>query len=360
MPLNHLNPVSAFCRWLLSVLRPAGALYLCAGLLSGCADPPQAMFEDYLARLGRSLDQEVVALTAMPPLPFPPRRALAIDFPRQSIGLIDLYKLADCELHELIARRNSILGKVARPSSQLVYELHFLALARQCVVIVRESEPELTDYLESVIEAKQQQLPQRIWQAILGAEEWRQFWNAPQRLGDYPAQTSSAVIESLEYLNAKVIDWQAGQWSVDRALLEKHLQRVAGGDGGALLAAWQLTHRYLSAATSMIEQRTQSRPLCIKGMSTGKGKVFATVTRKFFIGRVQPWLADINRRQYELMAAVTALERALLSASPAAYRQWTDQRAELLKRATAAPRRHVEAIRPVLESCALLPASGSR
>ncbi len=317
------------------------------------------MFEDYLVRLGRSLDQERVAITPSPPLAFPARRTLAIRYPRHSISLIELYKLADCELHELIARRNSILGKVARPSRQLVYELRFLALAQQCVIVIQDTEAALASELAAVITVKQQQLPQRIWQAILGAEEWRQFWNAPQRLGDYPAQTSSVVMESLDYLNAAAAAWLTGQWRVDSQLLEHHLQRMASGDGGALLSAWQLSHAYLAAATRTIEQRIQRGPLCIKGMTSSKGRVFDTVTRKFFIGAVQPWLAAINRRQYELMAAVHRLEHTLNAASPASYRAWMVNRDQLLEAATAAPRQHVEAIRPVLESCGLLPVSGS-
>ncbi len=338
--------------------RPEFPLAAVAVLLAACsADPPRALLADYLYRLGNSLQQLPPEPVEQAALLLPAQRELRIRFPRQTIGLLELFDLQDCRLHTLVAHRNSSLGKVAPASQQLVYELRFLELAHECIEQLAATEPELTDYLQQVLASKREQLPQRIFAATLGAPEWRQFWRRPHRLGDYPAQTSSRVLESIDYLSNRVEAWLQGAWQVDGQQLELHLQRLARGDGGQLLAAWRLLAQQLGVGTAMARQRAAGQPLCHAGIANRQGQILATVMQNYFAARVQPWAARLNQRRYQLWPAVQRLEQLLADAAPVPYSQWAAARDRQLRADAAAVKTHVEALQPLLRQCGLLPGS---
>ncbi len=326
-----------------------------AAVLTGCGDGSGAPVDNYLSRLGRSLDRNIEpASERLPPLPR--ARDLKLDLLSGSIDLLDLFSLRGCELNITIGKSNSSLGKLANDSQRLLLELEFLALAPACIAALDPTEDaDLIVTLQAAIASKREQLPARIWNATLGGPEFRSFWKRPARLGDYPAATGGQVPTALARLAELSAHWLDGDYRAGTEELEALLADVRRGDGGALLASLELQRSGLTAAMPALKERVQPAPLCFGRTPSPEGRVVDTVVRKFFIGEVQPWSVEIARRRSELMPAVLALEDHLAGAIPAAYREWSLQRDQLLASAVLAPREHARSLAALLETCGLRP-----
>jgi hypothetical protein len=326
-------------------------------LLSGCGvEPPQAWFSTYLARLGRVLDQPVPPVAASDArAAFPARRELRA-LPRQdSIGLLDFLSLQGCALQQVVGERNSALGRVAGPSTDLVFELRFLALAPACAAVLREAgEQALADRLDGAAAGKRAALPASIWRALLGSDEYRQFWRAPRQLADYPVQANLPVDDVLLALDGLARQWLAGDYRVDVAVLEGHLRQLSLGDGGALYAGLALQSSHLAAADALVGARLSDRALCV-GAGSEAGPVARNVVNRFFIGAIQPWSARLNARRLRLLPLVRRLEATLRPGETPAFAAWRLYRDERLQRWSGAPARHVAALLPLLEQCGVAP-----
>ncbi len=338
-------------RWLQALLPTA---LLAVGLAS-CGFGAELPLDNYLQRLERSLDRDIE------PLPerlasLPRARDLQLVLASGSIDLLDLLALRGCELSITIGKSNSSLGKLAADSQRLLLELEFLALAPACVdSLAADADAELIATLQAAIASKQRQLPARIWNATLGGPEFRDFWNRPTRLGDYPAATGGEVPVALARLSVLASAWLAGDYRAGKEELEALLGEVRRGDGGALLAALDRQRAGFAAAAPALEARLQPAPICFGNTPSAEGRIVDTVVRKFFIGEVQPWSVQVARRRSELMPPVLALETSLTDVMPDAYRRWRQVRDPLLASAVEAPREHARSLAALLESCGLRP-----
>lgn len=320
-------------------------------------DPRQAELADYSDRLARVVEQDAGTEPQVSPLNYPERRSLQDpDLGDDSINLLDFLNLGECQLQQSLARRNSSLGKLGSTSQDLLYQLEFLQHAPACIRLLEDQQQDkLAQQLAAVMANKQAQLARHMWQAILGAKEFGLFWQAPQALNDYPAQTGSDLTNALENLQRMSRRWLDGDLSANSSELEDALSTIRSGDGGSLFRALALQDAWLSQANTQLQLRRKERPLCYPGRDNTQGKILFNVMQKFWLQQLQPWSAQLNQRAYELLPAVRALEETLANGEPASYTNWREQRDRQFDHLLLAPRRHVGAIRPLLEQCGLAP-----
>lgn len=333
-------------------------------LVCVCAGCSQAQHEaapalaDYLQRLSRVLEVDVPEAETPLLIAQPAPREILVELAQPKIDMLEFLRMTDCHLQRLVAHHNSSLGKFARPSQRLVYELEFLQHGAACEAsLLAGGRGELARKLAAVIQQKRRQLPKVIWQATLGAGELRAFWKAPTMLDDYPAATGAEVPNAMAQLLRRVERWLGGDWEIDATGFERELQLLRAGDGGALWQAWQLLAGELDRGSALLSRRQAERPLCYNGKSNRRADILLNVVRQKFIAELQPWAVALNRRRYELLPAVRALEKLLAAAEPGNYRTWREQRDRQFKQAFSAPRRHVAALQPLLEQCGLAPGS---
>jgi hypothetical protein len=326
----------------------AGALALVA-----CAEPsPDAALADYVQRLERTLGHPAPAATPVTLPRLPHRSELKLTLESGNLGTLDFLALTGCAVQVTIGKRNSSLGLMASASQRLLLELEFLQLAPECIDYQRsQGEDALADLLASAHTQKQRQLPALIFNATLGGPEYRALWRPPSTLGQYPANTSSAPLTALSNINASVRRWLAGDYRADNMAFEIQLSEVALGDGGALLRALALQQGWLAAGNAVLAAQRAEGPLCRGDLRPAAADTLNTVIEKFFVGDVQPWSADLGRRQHELLPLLHELEEQVAPALPSAYRGWQARRDASLSRWAEAPRQHVEALQATLESC---------
>lgn len=95
-------------------------------LLSACSKSNDRASSDYLKRLKSVLDVELDDSHLYFELEFPQPRDLRQDSPNNTLSIREFLSLRQCELHTVIAHRNSLIGKVALPSQLLFNDLQIL------------------------------------------------------------------------------------------------------------------------------------------------------------------------------------------------------------------------------------------
>ena len=325
----------------------------CLALSLGCQpETPDAQFNDYLNRLGRTLNVDVPVIGSAT-LPVTPRVGqLQLDTPSSSLDTLDFLTLRGCAVQITLGKRNSSLGRMAKPSQRLLLELEYLRLAPTCISQQRGNDRKvLANTLQQAWELKRQQLPALIFNATLGGAEYRSFWRAAKIPSNYPVATNSQVISALLAINNHSRRWLAGDYEAHNRDFEILLSDVAAGDGSALLRSLARQHEWLAAANRMLDQRRARGPLCTANIRPAAADILPNVIGKYFIAGIQPRAASLNRRYHELLPPFVALEDILANALPADYRAWQRARNDQLDNMTQAPRRHVERLKVVLQPC---------
>ena len=172
------------------------------------------MYRDRLSRtLGIELASPSPLKTPLAPLP----KKNPSNFQDINLDLSQLLALDSCglsanskDLSSLIAERNSILGKVMTPSTQLHYELQLLnslnyclkstnAKSAQLITEVKLDE-ELRQALQAISALKQQQLPERMLALLMQDDTLRQQLQGSQRPLNLSAGQATETLGALDNL----------------------------------------------------------------------------------------------------------------------------------------------------------------
>ena len=329
------------------------AIFSVASLLAGCGDKSfgEGLLENYIGRLSNTLSADKPDRPAIDPPRIVEFDISPIPIEKQSIGLIDLLSVTDCELKVNIARRNTLLAKNASPSQTLLLDLEFLRLAPACIDMLKSSgDAELAEIISEAREQRDQQLPARIFNAVIAGPEWQALWSAPLSLGDYPEQSSDDEAQALNALAHRIERWLSGNWDRDDEMIELVLSELRTGAGGSLLLAATTQQAFLAQASKLLEA-TPRDELCRHGEATEASIVLHTVITKYFAGEVQGWLSTVNQRHYALLRGVESIESSLNAVLTNEYREWQATRESTTEYLFTAPRAHVSAIKSTQDPC---------
>ena len=332
------------------------ALAATAGLALWPEDPVAARWQDYLGRLERLTRQPVPPASTLDLRPYPGNAALRRPLPDLRTGLLNYLALRHCDLMALVSERNSALGKLRSASLRLDYELTFIERGQRCLRGETLDDPELIDLLQRTLDVKRDSLGDLFWNATWASDELRGFLNqSPGPAGD-PAR-------GLEALGGLVSAGRALRASPPpHALpdLERHLATLAGGAaGGAVLREIAAARVALEQALGMLESLDEDS-LCPRGRASQRARYLRNLLDSVYGQEVQPYLADLDRRQRRLGERLRALRAASSGASPALDR-WLDHyfgprgQSARLDRALRA---HTERWQTVLGACGLMPGGG--
>lgn len=324
-----------------------------AFLMAGCTERGlDDAYKNYLQRLSTTLEVAAEGVTNTRAPRYPRTGKLQLLLIGTSVDALDFMALTGCAVQSTIGKRNSSLGMFARPSQRLLLELEYLRLAPDCVAhLQEEGKTTLATTLHEAWVAKQAQLPALIFNATLAGEEYRALWRVHPAPGEYPAVQSSKVITALGAVNHHIGRWLGGDYQADSTEFELLLSEVAGGDGGVVLQALARQSDWLEQANRVLDARKQRGPLCANSIRHTAADILPAVTKKYFVGEIQPQAAQMERRMYALLPPMEVLEATLAGVIPSNYRTWKTARDELLNHVRQAPARHVAKIQQNLEGC---------
>lgn len=330
--------------------------YLCCLgliLLQGCqSDAPDSPFKRYLNQFDLALSVTPPAVQSTPIPPAPEARELQLVIPPSDIERLDTLQLSGCAVQANIGKRQTSLGRFAKPSQRLFLELEYLRLAPDCINHLRDSNRHLlAAVLEEAWQQKQAQIPDLIFNATLGSDEYRSFSLATPSPEDYPRARSNVMITALNAITDQARRWLKGDYRAHNRNIELLLSEVAGGDGGARLQSWTRQIDWLEAANLMVEERLAAGALCREHKPEQAAIRHTAMARSYFIDVIQPLIARSQLDYLKVMAPIKALEMRLSNTLPPVYRDWVanrDQRTAILSRAA---RQHLERLDSMQHTC---------
>jgi hypothetical protein len=354
-------------------LRTTTLLLCLGGVLSGCTDTPEAMLENYTERVARVLEEPIHThfdTAANIPL-FPPRRDRLLPLTDLRQGPIEVLALRHCDLLGLIAERNSSLGKVMRPSKQLVYEIRLLHQVRECrtrLDSTPDADPQLRRQIEDIYTLKARELPAVLWNAIYASSEMEANFSrgdpALPRPGKDGADGSEATLRSLQALADLQTLISTPNWTPPQQLqdLEQHYQALNANRFGSqwLRSLWLLT-RTLEQTAQALERREQRASLCPQQRPTPRARILLNVFRLYYAGDVQPYLARVHRSGQRWKALHEQLLRQLPATPQMQEYRWhifADANPDSLwQRYNRARDHHTRSWQATLRNCQLMPGS---
>ncbi|MFA0015866.1 DUF3080 domain-containing protein [Vibrio lentus] len=274
-------------RRVISSLLVRSTLLCLTMVLTGCFDDsPQSYFDDYQTKIANVQDadeiQEDWELESLPR-----KRELFIEVPSLSIGLIDSYQLRQCGLFNLIAERNSVLGKVADEFRNYDYQVALLEGIGQCLSN-NELDPEIVELLKEIKQQKLAQFPLHQWNLIYASEAMQSQMRGSQWLradiGEQVRQTSDALEHINRALNTPLV---SGKTTEVQEGLEK---------------SSTLGDLYYSLSRASVELDTITKQLttfdaniiCSEQRDTTKFRYLNNVFEQQYIGKVQPYMAQLD------------------------------------------------------------------
>lgn len=316
--------------------------------LSGCDTGAEALLNDYATRVSRVLDAERPPLRAMDLPAYPRPRDLIQTPPDIRLDLLDAWALRGCEVFVLIGERNSILGRVADPIIRLDYERRLLELLPVCLNSDIELDDELRASLEDALSQKRATFNERLWNATLANPDYSGYWtdgNTPiQPDDDIDANGYAANQRALADLVANPMQSTQDDWI-------RVIQRTTEYSmGGHSLQSMRLAIAYLEQTEAMLRAAAEDKRLCPMGPAMKELGYARNVMANVFVGQVQPWLGEVDRRFLAGFESLNTMTAELGALSEALIR-YSEAIAEVHGHFRAAIRAQVDSWESLISKC---------
>lgn len=348
------------------VWRPPFFLLLILGLTA--CDPlaqPDSMMDAYLERLARVLELQADPSEPMQVMTLPRPRDRRVEIEPLEINMLDFLSLYGCELQVVVGERNSIMGRVMTPLNQLRYQLRFINKARQCLPKVESQE--LKTQLKRAIDQKQANLPAYFWNSVWADEPMASLMT--QSKGLYQRDTDRNVLGSLindiDHAMTVLSQLKSGPMDSELKSMGEIQQRwVFSHIPGQLINSARLLTTRLNDATRLIEQRLGDKPLCYLNKPNTQSDRVKGVFFNVYIGRVQPYLAQVSQAGEQLFGKLAALAAEQNALMPDNFRPFYQQVLNvehpdnLWPKLDKAIERHTKSWQRLLSQCGMQPMAG--
>lgn len=342
--------------------------------ISGCEpSSPEDMLNNYQYRISNVMEVSQAVISDLPTRPaFPLRRHLIYPTLEVREGLLDVINLKTCNLLPLIAERNSSLGKVYAPSQKMRYELTFYHAIGQCKKALEDTptaDQALLAQVSSIYQAKHDNLPAELWNGIFTAKELElNFSRAKETLPLIDDGSSQNSINAMKTLIGIIRAPLAGdRWELPPALdtIESSYNVLYNNRSGPkILSSLQLLTTHLSQASDTLERGLQQKQLCFNNTPSTRAKIIQNVFYKYYIGEVQPYLANVHK----YAVAWTAVNKELMASFKAYNLEPPEQLAKyqhvvlshdepdsLWARYLEARNKHTQSWQKLLKQCGMMP-----
>ncbi len=266
-------------------------------------DPVDALFEDYINRIANVQDERALPLLPNQSVLLPDKRDLTLSIEPITIGLLDSYELRKCSLFNLIAERNSVLGKVQDQFREFDFQIALRKGITKCLQSEHIS-TELKTQLNAIYQLKQGQLPRYSANLLFTSDAMRQQLNGNEWIALDNQITSGELIRAYGTLNA-MIETQDRDSSYNLALHQEVFEKV--NLMGQLWFSLHNASKKLARVTEQL-QKFDDKIICQSGRDTTKFRYLNNVFNHIYIERVQPYMARLDAHYFKLSPYITILE----------------------------------------------------
>ncbi|WP_295901538.1 DUF3080 domain-containing protein [uncultured Vibrio sp.] len=256
-------------------------------LLTGCwSESPGDWFDDYQTKIARVQEAEVLE-RRWEFNELPRKRVLFIEAPAISMGLLESYQLRQCGLFNLIAEKNSVLGKVTDEFRNYDYQVAFMKGVGKCLAN-SELEPEIIELLKQIERQKLAQFPIHQWNLLYASDAMQSHLRGNHWLSvDIGIQVQQSR-DALQYLNQAIKrPLTSGEATEVQEILEK---------SSTLGELYYSLNRAAFELDTITQQLTtfNTNIICGEQRDTTKFRYLNNVFEQQYIGKVQPYMAQLD------------------------------------------------------------------
>lgn len=280
-------------------------------VLCGCT--PHHINDDineYATRLARVLDtpefpQHPVALLA-----YPQREVLFTSSPVLDMNLTRFYQLQQCALGNLVAERNTALGKIQALSQRLAYEQRLLGALTECIEVMAaredDSAAQLLQLLRDWQTSKQAAYSAHWSNMLVLSDETKAAFSRPQ--------PDLLFADKLDIAGQRALFTQLGDYHSAQHTITDNLETTLQAIGATRLPAsvWQAQHQL---AVSLPPLTSRLDPLlaavsCNTSSAPAQADILRNVFYLFFIEKIQPVGGHINDFNYQFARLLNSWQTA--------------------------------------------------
>lgn len=286
-------------------------LMLLLGLfLAGCErNTSEDHFETYHQRLANVLETpaDAVPETLLPPLP--DIRELVLPIEEIRIGLLDAYELRECGLFQLIAERNSTLGKLQDKTRQMRYELLFMDGLEYCLSTLPE-DSDLLPQLEQFHRLKRHQLSRYLWNMLTTGEEWRRqfkLFTHAFPLDAFPGATENQeAMRYLLYIHQLIARGETLPPNQAEGLLHHQEAIHTFRYFGQLVYSMARASDWLTTTTQLLETH-ESAVICGTNRNQQQAEYLSNVFYRYYATDLQPYLTELDSQYQQIQEPLIEL-----------------------------------------------------
>lgn len=327
-----------------------------AFVLMACSDVPTALapLYDYQTRVANTLEREAIAFQTTPTPQLPDVRALRVEVPRVSVSLLDSWRLDQCAAGQLIAQRNSALGKLESGVTRYFSDRKLTQALAVCVDELKlRGESDLAERLQQAYLEKLSTLPASMQLAIATDDALRHSL----RVAATSHQTAdddafASTIAALDTVLALLKAPPSEATSINETQLEQALKHLDQSD--YLPKLWRTLHElnaYLVQLAPLLNDLSTAAG-CNSVGRPERAEVLHTVFLKYFIQQVQSQLAGFTRQGY---IANERLQQLADLSDQLALDRYLQQLGELTQRLKQNSKAHVQPWQDFFRDCGFKP-----
>ncbi len=267
-------------------------------------------FSTYQSRLANATKTTPLPLSPDEAIPLPSKRVLFLPLTDLRVNLLDAYELKDCGLFDLIAEKNSILGKIQGEFQQLQYDLDFIYISENCINQIND--PSLRTALTEAYQIKKSELNRVVSNAISGSNAWRTqlTYNDHQPL---PEQgVSPELIIAIEGFTQPLLPNNNLDDHQDTQLINTQENIEKKPALGRLFYSIDESTRWLNTISQQLN-RDNHQILCGLHRNNTQFAIAYRVFQHFYIDELQPYLAMLNSEYLSLSPSLLAIHQFLPS-----------------------------------------------
>lgn len=296
---------------------------VCVTMLSGCTDPVLSMYDDYIGRIARVQDASSLSAPDTVYISLPDKKLLQTPIPRISIGLLESYELRRCGLFELIAERNSSLGKVQDEFHSFDYETRFITGVDKCL-----NHPDISEEVQRKLSIahteKKRHYPLHLQHVITQSDAWRTQLSGNEWLpveGAFGLTELDLALEPFYQITLQLSDTsKAEEHNTVNSQFVTPSQKVIETTNviGALSFSLVNSTLWLNQATQQLNQ-FDGNIRCGEKRDNTQFTYMKNVFQSQYVEKIQPYLSRLNKTYRKLNVELAVILQKTNEIHPSFY-----------------------------------------
>ncbi len=267
--------------------------FVVMSVLAGCDNSNPSLesdFSTYLTRIANVQQAERLSNPQMLSQTLPDKRNIELTITPRTLGLLDSYELRKCQLFQLIAQRNSSLGRVQDEFRGFDYEIQLLNGIEHCLQINSLSESVSTQ-LKTIAELKGEDLHKHWYNLLYTSVAMRaQLTSHSWLANNIELSELTQALKTFTTVHQRlVLEQSLPDTTITpyQEVLEK--QRILG----SLKFSLDNATRWLKTTTRQL-QDNDSAILCGPNQDRTRLHYLQNVFNRYYIQQIQPALTRID------------------------------------------------------------------